>query len=302
MWLIKIVSATTVLLIATNLVTSDELNTVADEESTTVDAFDAFQAFESAEETIDPQKEYARFKSAYDKLYHLPEHSKDIGYQQLGNDHENREIHENHENHVITTHRTAPNLDDENDVTLTTTSTPSHFETQATVENASDTHTQHTLDHGHNKQANGPSSDYLVSRLSDAIESSADNEFADETVGVEPSKLEKNVQRIVPVYFVQNDAGDSSHKDNDTIDYVNDDGNEHEENSSQPITMPYDTTIASVPLIVSHVHTSAAPSVAVPTTTTTTTKSTFTTAASIVVPPPAPPTAAATVPSHIDFV
>lgn len=299
MWLINIASVSIVLLVASNhLIGGDELNTVAGDESTTVDAFDAFQAFESAEETIDPQKEYARFKSAYDKLYHLPKHSKDIGYQQLGYNHDN---HENHETHVVTTHRIATNSDDENDVMLSTTSAPIHLEPQVTAENASDAHEQHTVDHGHGKQANGPNSDFLVNRLADTIETSADNEFADESVSAEPNKLEKSVQRIVPVYFVQSDAADLAHnKENDTIDYVNDDGSEHEENSSQPITMPYaiDTTIANIPLAVSHVQTSAAPSATVPATTTTT-ATTMTTTSTIVLPPPPPP---AIVPSHTEFV
>lgn len=277
MWLINVLSVATVLLVAAvHVARAEELNTVAGEESTTVDAFDAFQAFETAEETIDPQKEYARFKSAYDKLYKLPVHSKVVGYQQLVDDRENR---------VMTTHRIETNSDDENDVLITTTPAPAHFELQALDKSAAENDTDARTANDHDKR---PNPDFLVSRLADAIGTAEGNEFAEEPVSGEPNKLEKSVQRIVPVYFVPSDAGDAAHKENDTVDYVNDDGNEHEENSSQPITMPYsiDTTVASVPLAVSHVQTNAMPAVTVPATTT----PTMTTTATIAVPPSPPHT------------
>lgn len=285
MWLINVLSVSTVLLVAVvHVARAEELNTVAGEESTTVDAFDAFQAFETAEETIDPQKEYARFKSAYDKLYKLPVHSKVVGYQQLVDERENR---------VMTTHRIETNSDDENDVLITTTSAPAHFELQSLDKSAAENDTDARTANDHDKQQ--PNPDFLVSRLADAIGAAEGDEFAEQQpVGGEPNKLEQSVQRIVPVYFVPSDAGDAAHKENDTIDYVNDDGNEHEENSSQPITMPYsiDTTVASVPLAVSHVQTNAMPAVTVPATTT----ATMTTTATIAVPPSPP------LPAHTEFV
>lgn len=241
-----------------------ELSLVGGVETTTPDAFEAFEA---AEETIDPQKEYAQFKSAYEKLYKFSSHSKDIGYQQIVDDSEHR---------FMTTNRNIEHSsNDDNDSVSTTTIAP-HYDIQGIDKyiqgNESNPNNETNESSGEPKQANGFSSDYVLSRLSEPIDSTNSSEsFVDESNSEHSKKLEKSTQQNMAVYFVQNDATNIGHKDNDSIDYVNDGGNENEENASQPITLSYstDTTISSIPSAVNHFQTNV-PAVNVPSSSTTT--------------------------------
>lgn len=240
-----------------------EINLVAGVETTTPDAFEAFEA---AEETIDPQKEYAQFKSAYEKLYKYSSHAKDIGYQQIVDDSEHR---------FMTTHRNIEhNSNDDNESVSTTTIVP-HYDIQGIDKfiqgNESNPNNETNETNAEPKQSNGFNTDYLLSRLSEpTIDSTNSNEFTDESNNDRGNKLEKNTQQNMAVYFVPNDGSNIGHKENDSIDYVNDDGNENEENASQPITLSYstDTTISSIPSAVDHLQTNI-PAVSVPSSTTT---------------------------------
>lgn len=249
-----------VLILMNSVSYGQELNLVAGVETTTPDAFEAFEA---AEETIDPQKEYAQFRSAYEKLYKYSSHSKDIGYQQIVDDSEHR---------FMTTNRNIEHSSNDDNDSVSTTTTVPHNDDKYIQGNESTPNNETNESNAEPKQSNGFSSDYLLSRLSEPIDSTNSNEFADESNGDHSNKLEKNIQQNMAVYFVQNDASNIGHKENDSIDYVNDDGNENEENASQPITLPYltDTTISSIPSAVNHLQTNV-PAVNVPSTTTTTT-------------------------------
>lgn len=267
MWKKRIVGLSMALLMMANYSTicGQELNADANDESTTIDALDAFEAFETAGETIDPQQEHDQFERAYEKLYKL--HGKGIQYQQI--------VHDEPENRVTTTNAIMQHgSNDDNYSSLTTTTMPL-YELQtidtSMPENISSIYQAANESVSDAEQSNGSGSD------SDTINKSTDIEFgAGETVG-DHSKFGKNIQRIVPVIFVPSDPNNISQTDNDSIDYVNDDGSMHEENSSQPIILPYpiDTTISSSqPSAVNHLQTNGkaitVPELTVTTTTTTT--------------------------------
>lgn len=272
-WKMNVIGLSMAFLIISNYrICGEELNAVAGDESTTLDALDAFEAFEAAEETIDPQQEHDQFEQAYKKLY--KSHGIGMRYQQI--------VRDDAENRAPTTNPIIQHgSNDENDSLLTTTMMP-QYELQAidtsVPENISSRYSETNESKADGKQSNDPNSDDLLSRLSETIDTSSNNEYdGGESVG-DHSKFEKNIQRIVPVYFVQSDASNIGQSENDTIDYVNDDGNMHEENSSQPITMPYsiDTTNAPLPSAVNQLQTNGVSAVTMPVSTMTITTTTTT--------------------------
>lgn len=237
--------------------------TVSTEDTTDTTA-DTYEPINS-EEAFDPQKEYADMKNSFDKLYKIPGSS--ILPQYIQQQQQARSWHfqssiddiDNDELIASTNSNNRKNVDDgqdeddddDNDETITTTfSAPI------------DAHTTNTPIVNALKQMDA-SVPIETTPNNAAVLMMAKSQKPYETVNPignqastdefmnhaqQPVNIGMDIQHA-PVIFYPNDSGNNNNEEN--TDYVNDDanGDNHETNNSQPITLPYsmETTITSLP-------------------------------------------------------
>ncbi|XP_055323412.1 uncharacterized protein LOC129578614 isoform X2 [Sitodiplosis mosellana] len=200
-----------------------------------------------SDETFDPQKDYADFKSSYEKFYKMPgppfmmpPSLQQRPWQPI------EEIEPE-----IAMETTNPSADDDNDTGDITTTIPPQTEQQTTIKlfaenvamrsmNGIVKSTQRTNTLASYEQT-APNAELLMSKpalpfVPSIIDNQSDEDLVNETGNA--------AQQAPQVIFVQND----SNIHNESADYVNDEA--IETNYSQPITsVPYsmDTTITSLP-------------------------------------------------------
>lgn len=216
-------------------------NVPIEDTTDTVDVYDP-----SSDEAFDPQKDYADFKSSYEKLYRMsgPSYILPSTLQQKSwpsFQAPNDEIVDGDADES-----TNPS-DMEQDASDQTTTFPSQIEQQTTIKLFAENAAMHAINDivkntprpivFESYEQSAPNAELLMRKPFDATnDNKSEEDLVNETIN--------GVQQQAPVVFVQNES--AIH--NESADYVNDEA--IESNYSQPITsIPYsmDTTITSLP-------------------------------------------------------